>query len=638
MSKYQKVPMVHLHTHSSFSELDAISKISDLVKRADQFSHGAIGLSDHGTIAGLPEFHKECKIQGVKPLMSCEFYFVPNSKKPAEDMDKEEKKEYRKLQRKRGHVLLIAMNLEGWINLQKLVTRSNEQFYYFPIVGYDDLREFGNGLICVSGCIKSQIKQAILAQDYETAVHHVKEFSGIFGDRYYLEIQDGGLDVQTEINPILRRMGEKFSIPLVATQDAHYIDRNDSEGHEAIWAIRTRQTFDKPTEADIKTVRGRCDGEGCKKTAHRHNHDLGECRFYYSTKEYWLKDAHHILNECLTNEFGEVRRANILQKEVEESAKIADRIGNFEIKDGLHLPKYTFVPPAIEISSEDPQFEYLNQLVKKGYEVVYGKWEDRSQEHRDRLEKEFRDIKDAELADYFLIVWDIINFAREKDIKIGPGRGSAAGSIVSYCLGITKIDPLKYGLIWERFYNVGRKGSLADIDSDFSYSRRGEVVDYISERYGEDRVAQIGTIQTMGAKAALKNAAKVLGNQGGIPYEDANVITRFIPMKHGQAIKLAKAIEECEKIKEYAEKYPRLFRVAQKLEGCPRGRGTHACGVVILDKPFSEGFPLRWNTTEKKLMTEYDMEVLDSLGYMKMDVLGSKTMNVLSDIEEDING
>lgn len=629
--------MAHLHVHSSYSELDAISKIPQLVKRASEYSHSSLSLSDHGTIAGLPAFHSECKKQGIKPILSCEFYFVPDAVKPPEDMDKEKKKEIRKKQRKRGHIVLMAQDFEGWTNLKKLVTRSNKQFYYMPIIGYSDLKEFSNGLICLSGCMKNQIKQAIIAEDYDVAVEHLLKFQKIFGDRYYLEIQDGGLDVQLHINRVIRRLSEKFNIPLVATQDAHYIDAKDAESHEAIWGMRTRQTLDMPSEADIKTVRGRCEDTVCGNNSHKHSHNMDECRMYYSTKEFWLKDGHHILNEPLHTEFGEERKNVIRQSEVEESAKIADRIKEYDIKTGLHLPEYKFIPEtAIVIKGETPQFSYLVQLVEQGYEKVYDyKYMDMPSEHRDRLDKEFRDIKDAKLSDYFLIVWDIINAAIEKKIRVGPGRGSAAGSMVSFCLGITKIDPLKYGLIWERFYNAGRKGSLADIDSDFSKTGRPKIIKYISERFGEDRVAQMVTFNSMKAKAALKDTAKVLG-KFGMAFEDANVMTRFVDKKPNTTIE--KSLEKSEKLQEYQEKNQKLFRIAKMLEGCPKSRGTHAAGIIISDEPFDTGsVPLRWMTNDKKFVTEFDGETLEGLGFLKIDALGLKTMDVLSDIENEIN-
>lgn len=637
MSKYAKIPYASLHTHSNYSDLDAISKIPDLIQRAVDFGWDSLSICDHGTVGGLPVFHEEANKRGVKPILGSELYFVPDAKPPHPDASKEEKSATNKNRRKRGHIVVMAMNYQGWINLQKLTTRANEQFYYKPIIGFNDLKEFNDGLIVLSGCLKNQINQAILDEKYKVAVRYIKKFREIFGDRFYLELQDGGLDIQLRVNPIIRRMGAKLGINVVATQDSHYLDRNDSEGHEGLWAIRTQQKFDQPTEGDIKRARGRCDDVFCSNKSHMHGKSLDECRVYYSTKEFWLKDAHHILNEPIINEYGEERTCDILPCELEMSAVIADRIESFEIKDGLHLPKYEFIPIELK-EKENPQYEYLRILVKAGYERLYGPLSEMAQEHKDRLAKEMKDIKNADLSDYFLILWDIISWAGDNGIKTGVGRGSASGSIVAYCLGITKVEPLRYGLIWERFYNAGRKGSLADIDTDFPKARRGEVIDYIAERFGKDRVAQIGTWQSLGSKAALKDAARVLGNQGGMSPEDANVMTRFVPLKHNQPVDIKTAIETSDKIKEYSEKYPRLFAVAQKLEGCMRGRGTHAAGVVVWDKPFSEGFPLKWNTKEKRLDTEWDMETVESMGALKLDCLGVLALDVLQDIENEVNG
>jgi DNA polymerase III alpha subunit len=417
------------------------------------------------------------------------------------------------------------------------------------------------------------------------------------------------------------------------------VDRNDVEAHEGIWAIRTGDTFDKP----VGYGKGRA------------------FRPYYSTREYWLKDGHHMLNEDLTTENGEKRLSTLKQSELEESAKIGERIGDVEIEKKMHLPKYSFIPDVSQLGCatadncptshyhpgdvEDGEtvdltsYNYLCELIAKGYERAYKRsWFDRTDEHRERLATELGDIKDAGLADYFLIVWDIVSWTRAMGIPIGPGRGSAAGSMVSFCLHITDVEPLQYGLIWERFYNAGRKGSLADIDIDIGKKYREIVLEYIKYRFGENRVAQIVTFNTLGTKAALKDTAKILGKQGGMSFEDANVMTRFIPLKHNQPMSIKDSMENSERIMEYAEKYSRLFRVAQKLEGCPKSRGTHAAGVIISDEDFSEGFPLRWNTKEKRLMTEWDMGVLDSLGYLKMDILGLKTMDVLKGIEDEVNG
>ncbi len=633
--KYQKIDMTHLHLHSTFSELDCISKIPDIVKRAKDYGHTSIALTDHGTIAGVPQFHNECRKQGVKPILASEFYMQADANQSKADKN-----------RTNHHLILLAMDDEGWTNIKKLTTKANEKFYYAPRIDYKDLEEHSNGLICMTACLKGIVPWSIVKEKYDEAAEHAARFKRIFGDRFYLELQDGGLDIQIKINDVLRRMAEKMGIPIVAAQDAHYVNRDDVEGHEGIWAIRTRNTFDDPI------------GYGPRD-------DLPEGtrqRPYYSTREYWLKDGHHMLNESLTTENDEQRMSTLRQSELEESSKIADRIGDVFIEKRMHLPKYEFIPDVSQVgcSAADecvPQahyhpgdvekgktvdltsFNYLCELIMKGFEKVYERsWFDRTNEHRERLARELLDIKDAGLADYFLIVWDIVSWARSMDIPVGPGRGSAAGSMVSFCLSITDVDPLEYGLIWERFYNAGRKGSLADIDVDVGKRFRPLVVQYIKDRFGEDRVAQIVTFNTLGTKAALKDTAKIIGKKDGMPYEDANVMTRFIPLKHNQPVSIKEAIETSDRMKEYSEQYPRLFRIAQKLEGCPKSRGIHAAGVIISDEPFSEGFPLRWNTKEKMLVTEWDMSVMDELGYLKMDVLGLKTMDVLWDIEKAING
>lgn len=626
--KHQKIEMAHLHMHSTYSELDAISKIPDIVSRLKEYGHTSAALTDHGTIAGVPEFYTECNKQGVKPILASEFYMMADANKAKEDKD-----------RKNHHLILLAMDDEGWTNIKKLTTKANEKFYYAPRIDYNDLKDHSNGIICLTACLKGIVPYNIMEEKFDLAYEHAQTLKGLFGDRFYMELQDGGLDVQIKINDVMRLMAAKLEVPVVGCQDAHYVDKGDVEAHEGIWAIKTGDTFDKPV------------GYGKGK----------EFRAYYSTKEYWLKDAHHMINEELTTEHGAQRMSTLHQSEIEESAKIAARIGDVKIEKKMHLPKYAFIP---DISSDQvgcavddchsshyhpgdiedgetvdlSSYNYLCELIVKGYERRYeNAWFDQTQEHRKRLATELADIKDAGLADYFLIVWDVVTWAKAVGIPVGPGRGSAAGSMVSFCLDITDIEPLRYGLIWERFYNAGRKGTLADIDVDIGKKYRPLVVEYIKARFGEDRVAQIVTFNTLGTKAALKDTAKLLGKQGGMAFEDANVMTRFIPLKHNQPVGIAEAMEQSDRIKDYSEKYPRLFRVAQKLEGCPKSRGTHAAGVVIADEPFENGFPLRWNTKEKMLMTEWDMGVLDNLGYLKMDILGLKTMDVLKQVEDEVN-
>lgn len=624
--------MVHLHLHSSYSILDSVSKIDKIVKRASEFGHKAIALTDHGTIAGIPEFYAACKNMGIKPIPACEFYMVEDH-----EQDKIRAKAEGRRSSKNHHLILLAMNNEGWKNIKLLQTKASEKFYYAPRIDYNDLRQYNEGVIALTACLKGIVPYNLDKGQYDEAARHAKILKEIFEDRFYLETQDGGLDCQPEINKWMRALGEKLQIPVVGCQDAHYIERDDVENHEAIWAIRTRQTLDMP-------VGGR-DEEGA---------DKKNSRIYYSTREYWLKDAKHILKEYLTTEKGDKRMSTVTQEELERTLEIADRIGDVVIEKKLHLPKYEYVPDVstkgcatkdchhpIEVHEgsykNNEAFNYLMELIVQGYEKRYKRpYYEAEQAHKERLSKELGDIKKAKLADYFLIIWDIVSWAKNNGIPVGPGRGSAAGSMVSYVLGITNIDPIKYGLIWERFYNAGRQGSMADIDIDVGKKSRDKVIDYIKRRFGEDRVAQMVTFNSLKAKAALKDTAKVLGKEG-MPFEDANAMTNHVINKPD--VTIDKALEESATLKEYEEKFPRLFKIAKALEGCPKSSGKHASGIIISDESFKTGsIPLKWDTREKKLITEWDGETLDGLGYLKVDILGLKTMEVLDGVCRDVNG
>lgn len=1049
MKKHKQIDFCHLHMHSKYSELDAISKIPEMVKRLSEYGHKSACISEHGTIASAPEFWKECNKQGIKPILGCEMYFVPDAEKAKAAKS-----------RKNHHLILIAMNDEGWTNLKKLITKAGEKFYYNPRIDYKDLREHNAGLICMTACLKSPVTHFVAEEQYDEAVKHAQIFKSIFGDRFYIELQDGGLDVQLRVNAVLRRMGEKLDIPVVAAQDSHYVNRDDVESHEAIWAIRTGHTFDVP--------KGYGKGKGF--------------RPYYSTPEYWLKDAYHILYESLTTESGASRMSDLKQSELERTLEIADRVEHIKMEKKMRLPKYV---PEIIIEGEFDSFKFIVDLISQKYKKKFGvPIDEATDEHKERLRKELSDIKFANLADYFLIIWDIVSWAKSKDIPVGPGRGcltensyiytidgyksikdvtkadkvvnslgqivnvvntasfdvseniveiksyydfwsnsqftkdhkilvkrgkpktvykktlhpsdqdniwcradcikvgdyvcvpkmnhfdhdncgvsywsfdsdelseikngfliertpinkhfrgsirhlhkltgisrnclkdivrnglskkypsvikklqdslvslngvpsnieewteytkqnrflvskipsplpidvdfakfvglwigdgcyrkttgisfflgpgdsdalvfmdrylkylgvrytkyspknkeslitydiqsralnkmfskifgyvksdskfipesfmysrklmegvlvgliwsdgslsggrvcfdttserlmfdirrllyyldtpssvvkrtyrepsnekvsykirlarsntvvklfkinppqhgfyfedhnymycavrdikekkfsgevydiavsgncpsfltggyivhnSAAGSFVSYVLGITAVDPIKYGLIWERFYNVGRKGSMADIDLDFSKKRREEVLNYIKERFGDDKVAQMVTFNTLKAKAALKDTAKLLGSQG-MSFEDANLMTKYVIGKPDVTIE--QALDNHSKLKEYKEKNERLFRIARDIEGCPKSSGKHAAGVIISDQSFDTGcIPLRWDTRDKKMITEWDGSTLEGMGYLKVDVLGLKTMDVLDGVRRDVN-
>lgn len=615
--------MTHLHLHSTYSILDAISKIPDIVKRAVEYGHKSLALTDHGTIAGVPEFYRECKKQGIKPIPACEFYHVEDH-----EQDKINAKESKRRGSRNHHLILLAMNEEGWKNIKILTTKSADKFYYAPRIDYSDLEEYSNGLICLTACLKGVVPHNIAEGNYEEAARHAKKLKSLFGDRFYLEAQDGGLDIQPTINEAIRHLSNRLDIPVVGCVDAHYIDRNDVEAHEAIWAIRTTDKIDRPAQHE------------------------GGSRVYYSTKEYWLKDYEHIFREMLTTPNGEQRKTTLLEAEIERTLEIADRVGDVSIESTMHLPRYEFIPEGgcakaedscnhnhpIEVRGEvvdNESFNYLVELVREGYEVKYGRpFFDASEEHRGRLQKELTDIKDAKLADYFLIIWDIVRWSKKNDIFVGPGRGSAAGCMVSYCLDITGIEPLRYGLIWERFFNRGRIGSLADIDLDFPQTRREDVIKYIKERFGEDRVAQMVTYNTLAPKAALKDTNRIMGKTS-MSNDDANLMTRQVPDK---VKNIQDAIEKSEKLKEYSETHPRLFKIAKTLEGCAKSSGKHAAGVIISDKPFSEGsVPLRWDTKKKMPITAWDGDTLSDLGYLKVDILGLKTMDVLHSVATDIN-
>ena len=622
--------MAHLHMHSSYSILDSISKIPDIVKRLREMGHRAAALSDHGTISGVPEFYKECKANGIKPIPACEFYMVPDAEQAKLDIAAGGK-------RYAYHLILLAMDEEGWKNIKILNTEANKKFYYTSRIDYKDLEKYGNGIIALTACLKGIVPHNLKEGKFDVAAEHAKKLKGIFGDRFYLETQDGGLDCQPEINTAMRALGSRLEIPIVGCQDAHYIDRNDVEAHEALWAIRTYDNFDNPTQAN------------------------GGDRMYYSTREYWLKDLEHMLREPLTTEKNEQRASTLTQQEIERTNEIADRIKDIKIGGTMHLPRYEYIPdinlgrgcasqthkhddhcsaelvePPIGGETVDlKSFNYLAELVTTGYEKRYKTgFFDAPVEHRERLQKELGDIKFAKLADYFLIIWDIVNWARLQDIAVGPGRGSAAGSMVAYCLGITGIEPLRYGLIWERFFNRGRLGKLADIDLDFSKHRREEVIEYIKNRFGHDKVAKMVSFNTLATKAALKDTAKLLG-KAGMSFEEANLMTRFVEDK---VENLQDAVNSNDKLKEYSEKFPRLFDIAGKIEGCPKSSGKHASGIIISDEPFDTGcVPLRMDNKDKTLITEWDGDTLDSLGYLKADILGLSTMDVLHGIAKDVN-
>lgn len=585
--------MCHLHLHTYMSVLDAISKPSDVVKKIKEYGHTAVSITDHGTISGTVEFYDACNSNNIKPILGSEFYMY-------DENDSENK-------RATYHIVLLAMNQTGWTNIKLLTTRASDKFYFKPRISMSDIAEFNEGIICTSACLKGIIQDSIVNEDFIRAAEFAKKFKDIFGDRFYLETQDGGISVQPKINEYVRKLSEHLNIGVIATQDSHYINIEDVEAHEALWAIRTKDTFDKPV-----------------------GYNKGKAfRTYYSTREYWLKDYRDMLGDVV-DENGKTRKSSIFPSELDKTMEIEARIGSVIIDKKMRLPKYQFIQ-----DGGSNAVDHLTNLILLGFHNKYKiRLEDATLEYRERITKELKDIKDAELADYFLIIYDIVSYAKYKNIPMGPGRGSAAGSLVSYVLGITGVDPIRYGLIWERFYNTGRKGAMPDIDLDFSRARRGEVIKYIEKRFGVDKVAQMVTFNTLATKAALKDVTKVLGSSG-MSFDEANVMTRYVASKVKD---LDDAISKNDKLKEYEQKNQRLFNIARKIEGCPKSSGQHPAGVIISDESFSAGsIPLRWNVKEKKKITEWDGVTLDALGYMKVDILGLNTLDIQYNVQEDVN-
>lgn len=569
----------NIHQHSQYSLLDGKSKIPDMVARAKELGQTSLGLCDHGSQFGLIEFYKECTKNNIKPILGNEFYLVE---------DHEARNEDGKRLREYSHLTVIAMNNAGLLTLNKLTTRSAQNFFYKPRISFKDLEELNEGLIVTSGCFASLISQAVLADQDEKAASLVKRFIGIFGDRFYIEVQNGGVPGQEKVTRKLRALAKKFSLKVMVSNDSHYVNKSDAFAHSIMLAINTNTKMsDKPTY------------EGGK-------------RFAFSTDEYYMKGYDELLAEGWTKE------------ELLTTREIADRTSVI-IKPEMRLPVYPRLPKGAT------SMEYLRQVVKSG-------WQRKGIDLREgfdyeaRLEKEFKDIESGGIADYFLIVGDYCRWARSSGIGIGDGRGSAAGSLVSYLTDITTIDPLRYGLYWERFWNAGRaKGSLPDIDSDFSQDRRQEVLAYIKKNFGEDRVVPIVSFNKMAPRLVLKDVGRALG----VKSEEMNEITSQVPAKTNT---IEQAIEKSPTLKEYSEKkYKKVFEVAKQLQNTARNTGVHPSALVLLDKPTEEGsLPMAYDAKTKKLITGYDMYSVEWLGLMKLDVLGLKNLDILSIATEQI--
>lgn len=564
-------PFTHLHVHTEYSLLDGSAKIKELVERVKELGMDSIAITDHGAMYGVIDFYKAAKEVGIKPIIGCEVYVANGSR-----LKKENKNAYQYT-----HLVLLAENNEGYQNLIKLVSYGFiDGFYYKPRVDKELLKKYHKGLIASSACLAGAVARDILTVSYEKAKQTALEYQEIFGkDNYYLELQDHNLKDQKKVNEALRKIHQETGIPMICSNDSHYIYKEDNVPHDILLCIQTNKTI----------------------------HD--ENRMRYEGGQFYVKSA-----EEMYELFPEDKEA------LANTQRIADRCNVTFVFHDLKLPRF-------DVPEGKTAKQYLRELCYAGFAKKYP---DASQELKNRLDYELETIETMGYVDYFLIVWDFIKFSKDNGIIVGPGRGSAAGSIVSYCLSITTIDPISYDLIFERFLNPERV-SMPDIDVDFCYERRQEVIDYVIRKYGEDHVAQIITFGTMAARAAIKDVGRALA----MPYADVDRVSKMIPTELGITIdKALKSNSELKKAYENEEDTRYLIDMSKRLEGLPRHASTHAAGVVICRDAVMEYVPL--NANDGAITTQYTMNTLEELGILKMDFLGLRTLTVIQNAVKEI--
>jgi len=560
---------VHLHNHTEYSLLDGASRIHAMVQRAAELEMPAIGLTDHGVMYGAIHFYKACKDAGIKPIVGCEVYVAPRSRLLREG----------RVDRDPNHLTLLAADHDGYVNLMRLCTVGQmEGMYYKPRIDKEILAEHSKGLIALSGCLQGEPASRIVDGDVDGAREAVATYRDIFDkDRFLLEVQRHGIDKQAEVNGVLAKFGEEFGLRLCATNDLHYVHRHDSEAHDVLLCLQTGARFNDPN------------------------------RLRFSTQENYLKTPAE-----MAEAFADIPGALSATLEVADQCALKLDLGA------------TLLPPFDVPDGLTPD-QYLRQLVLKGLEWRFGK---PSQAVMDRAGNELSVISQTGYASYFLIVWDFYNFARKNGIVVGPGRGSAAGSLVSYALGITNLDPLAHGLIFERFLNIDRV-SMPDIDCDFSVEGRERVIRYVSEKYGADRVAQIITFTTMQSKAAIRDVGRVLE----VPLRDTDRLAKLVPVWHGRSKSLADAIKEVPEFREAYEssaESKRLVDVATALEGVSRNVSTHAAGVVIAPEPLVRYTPLQYGPGRESVITQYDMKAVGDIGLLQIDFLGLQNLDIIA--------
>ncbi len=565
----------HLHVHTEYSLLDGSNKIKEYVKRVKELGMDSAAITDHGVMYGVIDFYKEAKANGIKPILGCEVYVAPNSRFDKEIGGGEERYH---------HLVLLAENNTGYANLMKIVSKGfTEGYYYRPRVDMEVLEQYHEGIIALSACLAGEVPRLLAKGLYQEAKKTAEKYEKCFGKgNYFFELQDHGIPEQRTVNTALLRMSKELDIPLVATNDIHYTYAEDAQSHDILLCI---QTAKKVSDED------------------RMRYDGGQ---YYVKSEMEMRELFPYAQQALDN-----------------TAMIADRC-NVEIEFGVtKLPKFD-VPQGYD------SWSYLNKLCTDGLSERYP---DDDGTIREKLDYELGVIQKMGYVDYFLIVWDFINWAREHDIPVGQGRGSAAGSIVSYCLHITNIDPIRYSLLFERFLNPERV-SMPDIDIDFCYERRQEVIDYVSEKYGHDKVVQIVTFGTMAAKGVIRDVGRALD----LPYNYVDGIAKMIPNEGNSPVTITRALEmnpEFRKLYKEDEQVHYLIDMCLKLEGLPRHTSMHAAGVVICQKPADEFVPLS-RGSDGAITTQFTMTTIEELGLLKMDFLGLRTLTVIKDAVDNV--
>ena len=560
----------HLHVHTEYSLLDGACRMERLLDAAKEMGQTAVAITDHGCMYGVVEFYKAAKKRGIQPILGCEVYVARRTR-----FDK-----VHELDGENRHLVLLCENETGYHNLLALVSKAwVEGFYSKPRVDLDLLREHHEGLIAHSACLAGEIPRALTRGDYEGAREAALRYEGIFGrGNFYLELQDHGMAEQKRINPQLIRLSRETGIPLVATNDCHYIAPEDSRMHRVLLCIQTGRTIEDENAMEF-----------------------GSEEFYFKSEEE------------MRALFPDVPEA------ADNTVKIAQRC-QVELEFGkTKLPAF-FTPDGSD------NLEFFRRLCQEGLIRRYG--EDPPQEYRDRLEYEIRVISQMGYVNYYLIVWDFIRYARSVGIPVGPGRGSGAGSLAAYCVGITNVDPMRYDLLFERFLNPERV-SMPDFDIDFSDERRDEIIGYVVDKYGADHVAQIVTFGTMAARGALRDVGRALN----IPYNKVDQVAKLVPLSLGMT--LDTAMKQSKELREKVEADPQvkeLWDMARKVEGMPRHASTHAAGVVITDKPVMDYVPLSKN--DDAVVTQYTMTAIEELGLLKMDFLGLRNLSVIDHAEK----